>query len=62
MSPDINSKLAVILNDSVSNKLTREKVKELLEKYPGPKNCNSQVPKINPEIRKNYLGLLNHGI
>ena len=50
MSPEISSKVADIINDSVSNKLMREKVKELLEKYLIPKNCNSQVPKINPEI------------
>lgn len=50
VSSDINSKIADIVNDSVSKKLAGEKVKGLLEKYPRPKNCNSQVPKINPEI------------
>ena len=50
MSPDTNSKQADIINDSVSKKLTGEKVKALLGKYPRPNNCNSQVPKIYPEI------------
>ena len=50
MSSDINSKLADIVNNSVSKKLAGENVEELFEKYPRPKNCNSQVPKINHVI------------
>ena len=50
VSPDINSKIADIINDSVSKKLAGKKVNGLLEKYPRPKNCNPQVPNINPEI------------
>lgn len=50
IGPDINGKLASIINDAVSKKLGGEKIKELLGKYPRPKNCTTQVPKVNPEI------------
>lgn len=50
IGPDINKKLASIINDSVSKKVSGDKVKELLGKYPRPKNCTTQVPKVNPAI------------
>ena len=56
VGPVINSKLADIVNSLVSKKWAGGKVRDLLEKYPWPKNCNSQVRRINPEIWETLPG------
>jgi len=48
--PAVSDKLAAILNKMARNKLD-DKLKEKLNKYPRPKNCENLVgAKVNPEI------------
>ena len=47
----ISDKLATILNGLWTNKLSDDKLKHKLRKYPNRSNCNyMKVPKCNPEI------------
>ena len=47
----MSDKLAAILNKMARNKLNDDKLKEKLNKYPRPKNCENLVgAKVNPEI------------
>ena len=49
--PDINQQLPDIVNKRWSSKLNEVKLKEKLEKYPRPENCERLiVPRVNAEI------------
>ena len=47
----INNRLATIVSELWADKLSDDKLKDKLRKYPNPSNCNyMKVPKCNPEI------------
>ena len=51
MSSSISKQLAKIINKRWASKLSEAKVKETVEKYDRPENCEKLIaPKVNPEI------------
>ncbi|XP_033761122.1 uncharacterized protein LOC117342930 [Pecten maximus] len=50
--PDISSKLAGIVNNSVGVKVSEQKRKDISNKHSRPNNCKLQVPRVNKGIWK----------
>lgn len=56
-SPSVSQKLADIVNNRWENLLNESKLKEKMEQYSRPENCDKlMAPRVNPEI----WGKLNH--
>ena len=57
LGPAISEKLVKVISTMAKAKLSEEKIKEKMEKYKQPQNCELKVPKVNPEI----WAMMEHG-